>query len=36
MTRLQNKVTALVVMNEKGVHIISTTISDGSDGQLIM
>ena len=36
MTCLLNGVTALVVMNEKGVQIIFTTILDGSDRQLIM
>ena len=36
MTCLLNGVTALVVMNEKGVQITFTTILDGSDRQLIM
>ena len=35
MTCLLNRVTALVVMNAKGVQIISITILDGSDLQLI-
>ena len=36
MTCLLNRVTAVVVMNAKGVQIISIPILDGSDRQLIM
>ena len=36
MTYLLNRVTPLVIMNEKGVQITFTTILDGSDQQLIM